>query len=313
VRSATLSQYPLLAGSRNDAPVSVQGRAPAPGEERHALVNEVAANFFSTLEIPILRGRGLTARDDERAPKVAVINQALARKYFGNDDPLGRRFGVGGPENSGEIEIVGIARNAKYFELRGEMPPTVYLPYFQAPAGGACFAVRTTGNPAALIPQVRQAVRELDGTLPLIGLRTLRQQMEGGWAQERFFARLSGSFGLFALLLAAIGLYGVVAYGAARRTNEIGVRLALGAQRRDVTRLVMRESLVLVTLGIGIGLAIALAMTRLISNLLFGLTANDPLTMALATALLVAVAALAGYLPACRAAKVDPMEALRHE
>ena len=168
--------------------------------------------------------------------------------------------------------VVGIAKDAKYFELRGEMPPTVYLPYFQALAGSACFAVRTTGEPASLIAQVRQAVRELDGNLPLTDLRTLRQQVEGSWAQERFFANLSGFFGLLALLLAAIGLYGVIAYGVTRRTNEIGVRLALGAQRRDVTRLVMRESLLLVTLGIGIGLATALAMTGLISNRLFGIT-----------------------------------------
>ncbi|HYV29875.1 MAG TPA: ABC transporter permease, partial [Candidatus Binatia bacterium] len=303
VRSATLSQYPLLAGSRNDAPIFVRGQTLRPGEERRALVNEVAANFLDTLEIPILRGRGLSARDDDRAPKVAVINQALARRYFGNEDPIGQRFGLGGSEASGQIEIVGIAKDAKYFELRGEMPPTVYLPYFQALAESACFAVRTTGEPASLIAQVRQAVRELDGNLPLIDLRTLRQQVEGGWAQERFFANLSGFFGLLALLLAAIGMYGVIAYGVTRRTNEIGVRLALGAQRRDVTRLVMRESLLLVTLGIGIGLATALAMTGLISNRLFGITPNDPVTIALATLLLVAVAALASYLPARRAAR----------
>ncbi|MCW5558257.1 MAG: FtsX-like permease family protein, partial [Verrucomicrobiae bacterium] len=211
-------------------------------------------------------------------------------------------------------EIVGIARDAKYFELRGEMPPTVYLPYFQDnTAGSAYFTVRTTGDPAAMMAMIRQAVREVDGSLPLGDLRTLRQQVERNWAQERFFASLSSFFGLLALLLAAIGLYGVMAYGVTLRTNEIGVRLALGAQRGDVIRLVMRESLLLVTLGIGLGLATALALTRLITNWLFGLTPNDPGTMAVATVLLITVAALAGYLPARRAARIDPLVALRCE
>jgi predicted permease len=308
VRSATLSQYPLLAGSRNDAPVFLPSEpAVAAGS---VAVNDVAANFLPTLEIPLLRGRGLTERDNERAPKVAIINEALARKYFGQEDPLGRRIGVG-PEK--QVEIVGIARDSKYFELRGAMPPTVYLPYFQEPAGSAYFTVRTIGEPAAAIAMVRQAVREVDGSLPLGDLRTLRQQMEASWAQERFFASLSTSFGLLALLLAAIGLYGVMAYSVARRTNEIGVRLSLGAQRRDVVRLVMGESLWLVAFGIGLGLVTAMAVTRLIANWLFGLTPNDPETMAVATLLLVAVAALAGYLPARRAARVDPMVALRYE
>ncbi len=311
VRSATLSQNPILAGSRNDAPVFVQGQPP--DQDRRAAVNDVAANFLDTLEIPILRGRGLTGQDDERAPKVAVINEALARKYFANEDPIGRRFGVDDPETSGQMEIVGIARDAKYFELRGEMPPTVYRPYFQDTAGSAYFTVRTTGDPVVMIAMIRQAVREVDGSLPLGDLRTLRQQVEGSWQQERFFAGLSGFFGLLALLLAAIGLYGVMAYGVACRTKEIGVRLALGAQRWDVIRLVIRESLVLVTLGIGIGLATALALTRLIANWLFGLTPNDPVTMAVATVLLVAVAAVAGYLPARRAARIDPLVALRSE
>jgi predicted permease len=311
VRSATLSHYPVLGGSRNDASISVQGQTPQPGEDRRALVNEVAANFLETLEVPILRGRGLTLQDDERAPKVAVINQALARRYFGNEDPIGQRFGLGGLETSGQIEIVGVAKDAKYFDLRGEMPPTVYLPYFQNPASNAYFVVRTTGEPTAMIALIRQTVREIDSSLPLSSLHTVRQQVESGWAQERLFASLSGFFGLLALLLASIGLYGVMAYGVARRTNEIGIRMALGAQAQDVIRLVLRESLMLVALGVGIGLATALATTRLIASQLFGLTPMDPLTITLATLLLAGVAGLAGYLPARRASRVDPLVALR--
>src|SRR5215510_13279173 len=313
VRSATLSQYPILAGSRNDAPIFVQNQTLMPSEGGRALVNDVAANFLDTLQIPILRGRGLTLRDDERAPKVAVVNQAFARKYFGGEDPLGKRIGLDSVKNNGQIEIVGVAQDAKYFELRGEMPPTVYLPYFQEPASDAYFTVRTTGEPTAMFSLIRQAVREIDGSLPFSDFKTVRQQVESSWAQERLFASLSGFFGLLALSLAAIGLYGVMAYSVTRRRNEIGIRLALGAGRRDVIRLALGESLRLVALGVGIGLATALATTRLISAQLFGLAPTDPLTITMATLLLVGVAALAGYLPARKAAQTDPMLALRNE
>jgi ABC-type antimicrobial peptide transport system permease subunit len=218
-----------------------------------------------------------------------------------------------GPKNSGQFEIVGLAQDAKYFELRGAMPPTVYLPYFQEPASYASFAVRTTGEPTAMIASIRQAVREIDGSLPISDFKTVRQQVESGWAQERLFATLSSFFGLLAVMLAAIGLYGVMAYSVACRRNEIGIRMALGAQRRDVIRLALRESLLLVALGAGIGLAMALATTRLISAQLFGLAPTDPLTITLATLLLLAVATLAGYLPARKAAQTDPMLALRDE
>jgi predicted permease len=313
VRSATLSQYPILAGSRNDASIFVQNQTLMPSEGSSASVNNVAANFLDTLQIPILRGRGLTLWDDERAPKVAVVNQAFARKYFGGEDPLGKRIGLDSVKNNGRLEIVGIARDAKYFELRGDMPPTVYLPYFQEPASDAYFTVRTTGEPTAMFALIRQTAHEIDGSLPISDFRTVRQQVESGWAQERLFATLSGFFGLLALSLAAIGLYGVMAYSVTRRRKEIGIRLALGAERRDVIRLALGESLLLVALGVGIGLATALATTRLIYAQLFGLAPTDPLTITMATLLLVGVAALAGYLPARKATQTDPMLALGNE
>jgi predicted permease len=312
-RSATLSQYPILAGSRNDAPIFVQNQTLKPSEGSRATVNDVAANFLDTFQIPILRGRGLTLQDDERAPKVAVVNQAFARKYFGGEDPLGKRIGLDSVKNSGQLEIVGIAQDAKYFELRGDMPPTVYLPYFQEPASDAYFTVRTTGEPTAIFTLIRQAVREIDGSLPISDFKTVRQQVESGWAQERLLAMLSSFFGLLALSLAAIGLYGVMAYSVARRRNEIGIRMALGAQRSDVIQLVLRETLLLVALGVGVGLATALATTRLISSQLFGLAPTDPFTITMAILLLLGVAFLAGYLPARKAAQTDPMLVLRNE
>jgi len=193
------------------------------------------------------------------------------------------------------------------------MPPTVYLPYFQEPVSDAYFTVRTTGEPTAMFALIRQTAHEIDGSLPISDFKTVRQQVESGWAQERLFAALSGFFGLLALSLAAIGLYGVMAYSVTRRRKEIGIRMALGAERRDVIRLALGESLLLVAIGVGIGLATALATTRLIYAQLFGLAPTDPLTITMATLLLVGVAALAGYLPARKAAQTDPMLALGNE
>jgi predicted permease len=313
VRAATISRHPLLSGSSRTSGIHVQGNTRQPNEDDYVYVNLVAANFFETMEMPILLGRGPGPRDDARAPKVAVINQTMARKYFGEQSPIGRRFGLGGPETSGQIEIVGVARDAKYTDLRRETPPTVYTPYQQESPGQVNFAVRTADDPEALATSVREAVREVDENLPLFGVKTQSQQADESLAQERLFATLSSFFGLLALLLASIGLYGVMSYSVTRRTNEIGIRMALGAQRRDVIRLVLRETLLLVLIGLLIGLGTSLATTRLISSLLFGLTPNDPVTIALAALLLIAVATVAGYLPARRGSRVDPMVALRHE
>jgi predicted permease len=237
----------------------------------------------------------------------------MAQKFFPGLNPVGQRFGFGGPESSGEVEIVGVARDAKYADLRNETPPTIYAPYFQEPPGQANFEVRVAGEPSTMAPAVREAVREIDQDLPLFNVKTQIVQIEELLSQESLFARLSSFFGLVALVLACIGLYGVMSYAVARRTNEIGIRMALGAGQRDVVGMVMKESMTPVGIGLAIGLLAALGITRFIASMLFGLEANDPATISLAVLTMVAVSALAGYLPAKRASRVNPIEALRCE
>jgi predicted permease len=277
-------------------------------------VNLVAANFFETMGMPIVLGRGLNPRDDERAPKVAVVNQTMARKYFGDESPIGRRFGFGGrPENAGQIEIIGVVKDAKYTNLRQDTAPTAYTAYMQDPPGQMNFEVRTVGDATAMTSSIRDAIREVDPNLPLFAVKTQIQQAAESLAQERLFATLSSVFGVLALLLACVGLYGVMSYSVTRRTNEIGIRMALGASATRVLGMVMRESMQVVGTGIVIGVGAAVASTRLIESMLFGLAPTDPLTISFAALVLIAVSALAGYIPARRASKVDPMIALRYE
>ena len=313
VRSATMSMVPLLSGMARTSGVSVEGHTSQDGESGDAKVNNVGTSFFETMEIPILLGRGLSQRDDELAPKIAVVNQMMARKYFGDDNPIGGRFGFGGPPTAGQIEIIGVARDASYTGLRDQTEPTVYLPYLQSPPRWATFVVRTSGNIASMSSSIRDAVREVDSNLPLFAMKTQSQQIDESLVQERLFASLSSFFGALALALACIGLYGVMSYGVARRTNEIGVRMALGATGSRVTRMVMRETMLVVLIGVVIGFGTAMATTRLVASMLFGIEPTDLGTILFAVLLMIAVAALAGYIPARRASKVDPIIALRYE
>jgi predicted permease len=239
---------------------------------------------------------------------VVVINEAFSRHYFPNELPLGKRLG----DNS---QIVGVVKNAKFDRLQRETPPTIYVPYLQNLEGmqQMNFEVRTIGNPTAIIREVRSAVAAVDRNLPLFEVKTQVQQIEESLVHESLFARLSALFGMLALLLASIGLYGVMSYAVVRRTSEIGIRMTLGAERREVLWLVLRDTMLVVALGIGIGLPAAVASTRLIRNQLFGLEPTDPLAISVATLVLIAVTVLAGYLPARRASRVDPMVALRYE
>jgi len=248
----------------------------------------------------------------ETAPRVAIINEAAVRKFFPDESPLGRRFGSS-PETSGQIEIVGIVRDVKYDSVRDEAPPTMYVPYTQNPVGLMAFEIRTGGDPSNMMAAIGEAVRQVDPNLPLMNVSTQIDEIERRFAQERLVARACTLFGGLALLVASVGVFGVMSYSVARRTNEIGIRLALGAERRDVLQLVMGESLVLVAAGVTIGVAGAMASSRTLSSLLFGVAPTDPGTMAGAVAVIVLVSALAGYLPARRASRIDPNIALRYE
>jgi predicted permease len=313
VKAVALAQPSLLSGSVNSTSIFVQGRVyanPDEGGGIHRLV--VSPNFFDVMEIPILAGRTLTPRDNETAPKVAIINDAAAKRFFPGENPVGRRFGTS-IEQSGQIEIVGIARDAKYSDLREPAPPTIYVPYFQTRAGYTVVEVRTAGDPGSVTSGVREAVRQVDPNLPMMDVSTQLEQVERRLQQERTFASAYTLFGGLALVLAAIGLFGLMSYNVSRRTNEIGIRMALGAQRYDVLRLVMRESMILVVVGVVIGVAVALGVSRLVATLLFGLAATDALTLTAAVGLMVTVSALAGFLPARRASRVDPMVALRYD
>jgi predicted permease len=316
-RGVAFSQPALLSGSVNSTSFYVQGRTYAPGRvlDDSRSINRlvVSSNFFDVLGIPIKLGRALTDRDDTKAPKVAVINEAAVRKFFPDGvNPIGAKFGSS-PETSGQLEIVGVLRDAKYDSVRDAPPATMYVPFRQTRLGSAVFEVRTAAAPAGVMGSMREIARQIDPNLPLTDVSTQIEQVEKRFQQERFFAQAYSLFGGIALLLAAIGLFGLMSYNVSRRTNEIGIRMALGAQRGQVLGLVMRESMVLVVIGVVAGLAIAIAAGRLVTTLLFGLPPSDPMTIVLAVAVMAVVSALAGYLPARRASRVDPMVALHYE
>jgi predicted permease len=312
VRAVTLSNPPLLSGSVNGTSFVVQGRPYTRGPHNDISRVRIASNFFETMGMSLLTGRAFTDADNFAAPRVAVINEAAVRKFFPNENPLGRRFGST-VETSSQIEVIGVVRDAKYNSVRDEAPPTMYVPYTQSPIGGMAFEIRTAGDPSAAVGSIREAVRQADANVPLMNVATQMEAIETRFAQERLFAQAYALFGGLALLVAAVGLFGLMSYSVSRRVNEIGVRMALGARRLDVVRMILRESILLVAAGVAAGLTAALASSRLIAALLYGLQPTDPATIGLAVLVLVAVSALAGYLPAHWAARVDPMVALRSE
>jgi predicted permease len=285
----------------------------AEGQSRSIRNNQVGQDFFTTMGLPIILGRGFGPQDTDRSQKVAVISELMARRFFPNSSPLGRRFGIDGPESSEQIEIIGVVKDAKYMSLTEQTQPMAYYPHSQSIAPFSNFVVRYSGAPDAVITQVRRAVREVNRNLPIGEVVSLSEHIGRSLVQQRLVARLAAFFGLLALSLACIGLYGILSYAVARRTNEIGIRMALGAQRANVLWLVLRDALMLVVAGVVVGLLASLAATQTISTLLYGLEPNDLPTIAAATLLLLAVSALAGYLPAHRAARVDPMVALRDD
>jgi predicted permease len=309
VRAVAWSNPALMTARRFSGTLIIQGRSYARGQSDTISHMVVSPTFFGTMEIPIVAGRGFTPRDAADAPGVVVINEQAVRKFFPNENPIGRRLG----EGSRQREIVGVLRDAKYNSVRDAAVPTAYAPYAQNPQGSATFEVRTAGDALASIGAIRDAVRRIDADLPLINVTTQLEEVERRFVREKVFAQAYLLFGGLALVVAAVGLFGLMSYSVARRTNEIGIRMALGAARRDVLRLVMGESMILVGAGVVIGLGGAMAASRLVSNLLFGLAPTDPATMVGAMTAIVLTSALAGYLPARRAARVDPMVALRDD
>ncbi|HEV2177153.1 MAG TPA: ABC transporter permease [Terriglobia bacterium] len=318
VRSVTLSMHTLIGGGVSIQETRILGYMPKAGERKdgvEAWANNVGPGFFETMGIPIILGRGISEGDTATAPKVAVVNEQFVHKYLGSGSPVGRRFGFGDQKSSADIEIVGVVGDAKYTDLRSEFPPTVYTPYLQNMKflGPMHFEVRTLGEPMALAPAVRRVSQAADPNLALYQVKSEVEQINQTLFQERLFARLTSFFGLLAAMLGCVGVYGIMAFATSQRTREIGIRVALGATREKILGMVMRETFLLVAIGIAAGTLMALGASRLVSTLLFGLKPNDPFTIAGAALLMAVAAALAGFLPARRASRVDPMVALRYE
>lgn len=312
VRSVSLSTIAIVGDGYSGSTFHVSGRPIVKGEGRIQM-NVVGTDFFPTLGIPIMHGRGFDVHDAHTSPMVAVINQALAQKYFPNEDPLGQTFES--EDSDGPIQIVGIAANTRYASLRAPTPPLFYLPYQQHAddVGRMVVELRTFADPTGIVSQARAAVASLDPNLPLIEVRTMTQQIDSSLSKERIFARLTAGFGLLALLLASIGIYGIMSYTVARRTSEIGIRMALGARAGQVLCMVLREASWMALAGVVIGVSGALWLGRLLSAMLYGLKPSDPLTLITAAALLTIIALLAALGPARRASRIDPIRALRHE
>lgn len=330
VTAVSLSDQPLLTGNVSQRTVRVQGYETRQGEDMNPWTLEVGAGFFDTLGIPVLQGRAFGERDASGAPPVAIVNETFARYYFGDENPIGRRFGFSAQDDPARMEIVGVAKDVAYSQVRpGEagpdddgfrvalhgVPRIVYTPYRQSELlAQVTFYVRTRGEAAAgLAARIREVVAGADRALPVYQLTTLAATVDDSLSVERMLAWLSLLFGGLATLLAAVGLYGVMSYTVVRRTREIGIRMALGAARGTVLAMVLREVAWLVGLGILVGLPGAYLLGRAASALLYGLTPLDPLSLVSATLLLIGIGLLAGYLPARRAARIEPMLALRAE
>jgi predicted permease len=317
VRNVSMATYAPMSGSGRSSSINIPGYTPQPGED--LVVQDMLAGpkYAETLGMPLLRGRDIEVRDTAAAPRIAVVNSTFAERYFAGQNPIGRSFTFDDSTDDGaQLEIVGVVGDIKTDDAREKPEPAVYRPIVQIPeqAAYSCtIHIRTLSDPTPLTPQVRQMINQVDDKLPIFGVTTMEEQLRANLNQERLIAQLVSFFGALALILACIGLYGVMAHGVSRRTNEIGIRMALGARGGNIAWMVLRETLYLVLAGLLIGVPAALLGARLIASQLFGLSAADPLTLIAAAIVLTLVALLAGYLPARRAAHVNPLNALRYE
>ncbi|HEX7360409.1 MAG TPA: ABC transporter permease, partial [Bryobacteraceae bacterium] len=313
VQDIGISQLPLIGGVATNGPVRLPGDIK--GKETYFLY--CSNSFLSTMRIPIVLGRDLSPADFDRPMRSAVVNETFVKKYLPHTNPIGQIFYPpdANGHNAQPVTIVGVARDAHYRSVRQRVPPTAYEPYPLRFSGDTnmVFVIRTSLAPLSIASAVRKAVAHVDTNLPVADMRTEREQIDRSLGTETMFASLVAIFGSIALILAAIGLYGVVAFSVARRTQEIGIRMALGARRGNVLWLVLRQSLFMAAAGIAVGVPCALALTKLVGTLLYGVKPNDPISIAAAVAAMVAVATLASWIPARRAARVDPMTALRYE
>jgi predicted permease len=315
VEAATASSITLLANDRSMDDFVAEGRK-AEEKDQGRMDNYVGDDYFLTMRIPIIAGRGFTAQDTATSMRGGVVNQALAKQDFLSQNPIGKTFTTTDMENRKLIyTVVGICADTRYSNLRDDPPPTFFLSYKQAPdvSWGMTFAVRTRLSRAAIAPGLRRAVQLVDPDLPLIDVRSQSEQIDEITTSERIFADLAGGFGVLALALACIGIYGIMAFAVSQRTNEIGIRMALGASPQLVLRMVLAEASWMAVPGLLAGVGGALALGRLIASMLYGLKAWDPATFAGSAMLLIVVALAASWVPARRAAGVDPMRALRHE
>ncbi len=313
IQAGVVSDLPF-SGSRSGSSFDIEGRKTEPGEmSPHADYRKISPDYFRAIGIRLMRGREFTERDGKDAPPVAIVNEAFARRFFPNDDPLGKRLVYEDGETKSVREIVGLIADVKHENLADEDAAEIYVPFAQHPQSEMFFAVRTAGDPQKLAAPLKNAVLEVDRDLPLYSVQTMQQRLDTSVAPQRFNTLLLAIFAGLAMLLAAVGVFGVMAYTVAQRTHEIGIRMALGARRGDILRLVVGRAMKLALSGVAVGLAAAFALTRLMSSLLFEVKATDPAVFAGIAGLLVMVAFLACYLPARRAARIEPMTALRDE